>query len=694
MNKKEIHQVSARDEKWVPTKERVKINTTNVRLETTVPLKEETFQVIIDVIKNSTCYKAFTVSNEVPEIFMQQFWYTIKKVSGTNSYEFLLANKKCLVDAEEYRLPILKTMLTEGIKQSESYQMFIKYSTSLIPPKNSIGKGSQGKKIVDTSEADVDNIGKQQGSHAHHERIMTETDPEPARRRPSGISFRDTSKQLATDTMEALKASKKLIKSQSHAKGSSKRTGTKPGVPDESIFTPTTLSEGTSTETGVLDEEKVTSEAKYDIDDEETNDEFVHSEENVQDDDEETDDELLHAGEQVNDDADEEMKKVKDADTRNCDEEITDAAKADAEKTEEAKDNNKTAELPPTSPSLSVSLEFGNQFLNLSSNTSLIVLTPIPETPSVATATTILPPPSISIVSHVQVQTTTPIPSPPITTEAPLVTTIPDPLPAIIQSVSVLEKDVQELKEVDNTTTLCASLRSEIPLAVNAYLGSSLGDALQKVLQKHTEELIQKYPQQVDYKEMIEESVQAIIINEVKNQLSKFLPKEVSDFATSMIQSTIKNALENTPFPLAQSSSQAQSSLKAAKSDRDREDPSAGPNQGKKTKRSRTKESNPSKKSSTSKESSNGKSPAKTSKSSKSVTVEELVEEPVFEMASDDIEQTTDNVTNDVDQPPDDSTQTKDKAPKQDWFKQPPRPPTPDLEWNKRQVVLYQPEQP
>ncbi|GKE65774.1 hypothetical protein Tco_1519935, partial [Tanacetum coccineum] len=80
MNQEQIRQVTARDEKWVPAKERVKISTTNVRLETTVPQKEETFQVIIDVIKNSTCYKAFTISAEVPEIFMQQFWYTIKKI--------------------------------------------------------------------------------------------------------------------------------------------------------------------------------------------------------------------------------------------------------------------------------------------------------------------------------------------------------------------------------------------------------------------------------------------------------------------------------------------------------------------------------------------------------------------------------------------------------------------------------------
>ncbi|GKG28109.1 hypothetical protein Tco_0406436, partial [Tanacetum coccineum] len=124
------------------------------------------------------------------------------------------------------------------------------------------------------------------------------------------------------------------------------------------------------------------------------------------------------------------------------------------------------------------------------------VLTPIPETPSVGLATTLLPPPTVSSISHVQLQTTL-IPSLPINTETPSVTIIPDPLHAVIQSVSVLEKYVQELKEADNTTTLRTSLRSEIPSVVNEYIGSTLGDALQKVLQKHMKELIRKYPQQV-----------------------------------------------------------------------------------------------------------------------------------------------------------------------------------------------------
>ncbi|GJR30413.1 hypothetical protein Tco_1106645 [Tanacetum coccineum] len=103
MSPQETQQVITRDEKWVPFTKRVKINSANVRLETTMHQKEETFQVVINVIKNSTCFKAFTITAEVLKIFMQQFWYTIKKVKDFDSYELLLANKKCIVDADVFR---------------------------------------------------------------------------------------------------------------------------------------------------------------------------------------------------------------------------------------------------------------------------------------------------------------------------------------------------------------------------------------------------------------------------------------------------------------------------------------------------------------------------------------------------------------------------------------------------------------
>nr|GEX99724.1 hypothetical protein [Tanacetum cinerariifolium] len=114
MNPQEIQQVTARDKKWIPSTERVKISHTNVRLETTVHQKEETFQVIIDVIKNSTCFKVFTIFVDVPKIFMQQFWYTIKKVKDPESSEFLSANKKCIVDAEVFRKILYTCPRVEG----------------------------------------------------------------------------------------------------------------------------------------------------------------------------------------------------------------------------------------------------------------------------------------------------------------------------------------------------------------------------------------------------------------------------------------------------------------------------------------------------------------------------------------------------------------------------------------------------
>ncbi|GJZ79677.1 hypothetical protein Tco_0644514 [Tanacetum coccineum] len=643
-------------------------------------------------------------------------------------------------------------MLTEEIKQSESYQMFITYSTGLLPPKKSKGNGSQGKKTGDTPETVVDvseesdfeparkrtssrrvikkkvsisaddniipepdvtlELGKSMSLteateeeaarqvYATHERIVTESDLEPSKRRPSGIAFKDTSsvsrklsldpsqklkgvltltpeEQLAADTMQALKESKKINKRQPNTGGSSEGTGSITGVPNKFIVVFSTSNEGTGTKPRVLDEEKVTFEAKANVtldwgskeeseyteeddddenikwvntdeeeekyddvddksidlektDDEETDDEFVHSEENVQDDDEETEDELVHGDDQVNDDEDEEMTNAEDA---NMGTDITDAE---------------------INSLLDVQIQ--QDIPQIQSPSVLTVPMSMIFDPSVLKP---IPPQSISSISH---------------------------------------KDLQELKEVDNATTLCALLKSKIPSAVNAYLGSSLGDALHK-------------------------SMQGNIINEVKNQLPKFLPKTVSGIATLVIQSTVNKALEKTPLLVAQSSSQAQSSLKAAKSffeyelktiifdtmdksrsylthdknqalfkallnsvslddditsgqanlekilrkrDLDDEDPLAGPSQGKKTKKSRTKESEPSKKSSTSKESSKYKSPTKTSKSGKSMTAEELVEEPAFEMASDDIEQTVDDAANDADQLPNDSTQTKDKDPKKD----------------------------
>nr|GEU39145.1 retrovirus-related Pol polyprotein from transposon TNT 1-94 [Tanacetum cinerariifolium] len=572
---------------------------------------ETTLDFLIDLGYKGPLQKHPSMENvDYPELIWEDFEFQIdytqlKKGRRENMPYPRLKFVRIGKDFQEYGLPIPDTMLNEGIKQSVSYQMFIRYSTenelaveikkkvTIITDDNNVFEPDValelGKSINLTEAAKEEAARKVYAAHA---RIMTEFFPEPTRRTPSCISFIDTSsvstkmssdmsqkvkgvqtltleEQIAADTMKSLKECKKTSKRQPGTEGSSEGTGVSPGVPNESTVVPATSTEGT--EDNDDDDENINwvdtdEEEEKDNDDDdksidhektgdkETDDEFMHSEENVQDDDEETDDELVHADKQVNDDEDKEIKNVEDVDTGNGDEEITDMTKVEGEKIEVEKDDIKKAKLPPTSSSLFVSLGFGNQFLNLSSNTSLIVL----------------------------------------------------------------EKDVQELKEADNTTTLHVSLRFEIPSAVNAYLRSCLGYALQKVLQKHIEELIQKYPQQVDYKEMIKESVKANIINKTKATPIRLM---ISTNPDALLNSLILG--DN----IARGQVDVEKVLR--KRDRDEEDASAGPNQGKKTKRSRTKESEPSKKSSTSKESSK-----------------------VFEMTCDDTDQIVDDVANDVDQPP------------------------------------------
>nr|GEV87480.1 hypothetical protein [Tanacetum cinerariifolium] len=483
MNPQETQQVAARDEKWVPFNERVNISSTNVKMETTVPQKEDTFQVVIDLIKNSKCFKAFTISADVSEIFMQQFWYSIKKVQGTDSYEFLLANKKCMVNANVFRTILDICLRVEGIKFTDTasndklrnsridilWGMFYrenvdypeliwedldfhidnrkeKRSRQSEPELKPVKRKTASKKRVVKKKVTISaddniisndlNVALELGTsinkteaeeveatrqvHVTHARIVTKSVLETTRRRKSskvtfdpfkklkGVPSPTLEEQKAADTMQALKESRKISKRQPGIGGSSEETDTIPGVPDDSTVISITSSEGTDQ---LDDEEKDDKEG--DVDDE-CND-HISDPKDTNDEDGETEfdeDEIYKYKIRVRKDEDEEMLNVEAKDFGKGDAEVFDTAKADAEKTKKAKDDSKKAELPPTSSSLSISSGFGDQFLKLSSDTSLV-------------APAITPPlPSVSTTSPTPQQTTTPLPPPPITTDTPIITCV------------------------------------------------------------------------------------------------------------------------------------------------------------------------------------------------------------------------------------------------------------------------------
>ncbi|GJS23633.1 hypothetical protein Tco_0452265 [Tanacetum coccineum] len=306
----------------------------------------------------------------------------------------------------------------------------------------------------------------------------------------------------------------------------------------------------------------------------------------------------------------------------------------------------------------------------------------------IATVTT-LPPPSVSTTPPVPQQITTPIPTQPITTDAPTVTTVvpeSNALTTVELRVAKLEKDTSELKTVDHSTEALAILKSQVPSVVDNYLGS-----------KRFSESSKKQTLTVDLEQGSEKSASKILQikreQAEKQQKQKFTIKSIDkaaleeyDLKSALYQSMHANKSFNRDLAnhrlyhaLIEALIKDENAMDKGVADTvkdhkrkhdddeddDDEDPPTGPNQGKKTKRRRTKESESSKKRSSTKETIKGKAPTKGSKTAR-----------------------------DDNQPQDTSEPKTRKTMHPDWFKQPPRPLTPDPEWNKRQVVHDQPEQP
>nr|GEV89900.1 hypothetical protein [Tanacetum cinerariifolium] len=125
---------------------------------------------------------------------------------------------------------------------------------------------------------------------------------------------------------------------------------------------------------------------------------------------------------------------------------------------------------------------------------------------------------------------------------------------------------------------------------VDAQLSIRLKDSIKKSFRSYTVEFKKnaKYERK-RYIDLVEKFVKDIIKDEVKSQLPQILPKEVSDYATPVIQSSNTESLENTswlnlPLNLNQHTRQQNHSLiyslKRDHKDKDKdEDPSAGSDQ-------------------------------------------------------------------------------------------------------------------
>ncbi|GKE80896.1 hypothetical protein Tco_1550896, partial [Tanacetum coccineum] len=152
----------------------------------------------------------------------------------------------------------------EPVKRKTSSKRRVKKKVTLSADDNIIfddpHTGLELGKSISKTEAEEAEAARQ--VHATHARIVTESVPEPTKRRKSSKVTSDPPKKLkgvpsltpeeqeAVDIMQDLKESKKTSKRQPCTGGLSEGTGTVPWVPNESTIVSATSSEGTRTKLG------------------------------------------------------------------------------------------------------------------------------------------------------------------------------------------------------------------------------------------------------------------------------------------------------------------------------------------------------------------------------------------------------------------------------------------------------------
>ncbi|GKB98623.1 hypothetical protein Tco_0984760 [Tanacetum coccineum] len=550
--------------------------------------------------------------------------------------------------------------------------MFIKYSTGHIPPKKSRGKGSQGKKTGDVSQESVDVFEESEREPAKKKTgsrstkgVVIQDPPSAPKPKPAasklkikGVQSLTPEEQEAADTMQALKESKKTSRRQSGI-------GTKPGVLDEEnvISKVNVIFEwGSKNESEHSDDSQLNFDVKEkkdnDGDAEDEGDHHISDIQDTDDKDAETEfdeDEIYKYKIYVRKDVDVKMGEAKTK------------KKGDAELAGNVMTSDYqvkvSTEFPLPSFSLFVSSGFGTQFLYSSSDISLTVIpktTDLPPIPKILTETpvsTAISPPHVTPTILIVEQTTTPIPTPPITIDAPTITTaIPESnaLTNVQLRVTKLEKDVSELKKIDHSTEALSTLNKiQKPTIDLEQESKKSASEIHKIKMEQAEKLeMPKYTIKFTDKAALKEYDQKSALYQTMHENTSFNRNPTNNALFHVLMEALiedENAMDKGVADTVKNHKRQHDD------DDDDDDPSAGPNQG--------------------------KAPSKGSKTDKSTSAKEPVDESIAEVAMDDaVNIAGEDVVHDDDQPQDTSQPKTYKTPNQDWFKQPPRPPTPDPE--------------
>nr|GEZ52129.1 hypothetical protein [Tanacetum cinerariifolium] len=140
-----------------------------------------------------------------------------------------------------------------------------------------------------------------------------------------------------------------------------------------------------------------------------------------------------------------------------------------------------------------------------------------------------------------------------------------NPSPANNEIALLMETSARQATEFLKSHLVLLKLFLHHLTILDRYMDNKLGEAIHKAIQSHNAECIKEAQvEKQEYIDNVDSTVRIIIKEEVKIQLPKILPKEVSAFATLVIERNVTESLE--AVVLARSSSQPKLTYDAATS--------------------------------------------------------------------------------------------------------------------------------
>nr|GEX06389.1 retrovirus-related Pol polyprotein from transposon TNT 1-94 [Tanacetum cinerariifolium] len=502
-----IDQQVAMDEALVPHARRLRIRRSDFRLLSDIASKESTLQLVYDVLHLSPFFKAFLVTTDVREIYMQEFWVTA--TVHHHSIMFKMDNKKHIVNLETFRemLHICPRLPGQAFfeppfkEEILAFLCFLRYRATSPNPKASV------RKTRNSSEPTVT-----PPTAAAGPRLSTSANGKQPATTSKAKSLSALSEVAMTEAQQLKLATKRSLLqthiSQASGSGANEGTGSIPGVPDvptdefeEEIYWNSTDEEGDD------DEGK----------DDDGDDEFIHPSLSA------------HAEKETRDEEsfDHIPKTPENSDDEGNDEENLRKNIGREEGHDEEEEEDELYR-----DSSFVSSQFVISMLNTTPDAGLESIFETTSQMDVQTPTLVAPlpvsTPTITPSTIATITTTKQVPIPTITAPSTLLQDLPNfsSLFGFNHQLKTLEANFSEFTQ----TNQFAGVVSSILGIVQKYMDQRMNKAVKVAVQLQSDRLRDEAQKQNDeFLKTIDENMQKIIKEQVKEpvkvQISKILPK-------------------------------------------------------------------------------------------------------------------------------------------------------------------------